>query len=433
MTISITSSACTYTGDGSTVTFEVKNGSDGIYFDTASELTVTLRSGNTITAQTVGTHYTVSGAGSAAGSVTFVTAPSSGVEVRIERNTPITQTLTLSNAGAFSPTNVMGAFDKLTRIAQDLSRGSAGEGSEGTYDTDQMTKTAGGTAWDAETLPIGNVGDATSDDEAVSFGQMKSWAIEQGEATGDVVGPASAVDGELVLFSGTSGKSIKRATTTGLLKATSGVPSAAVAGTDYVTPTGLTSGATTAVQKGDGAGALEDAAATDLGAGRHTIWIPASSLMTRSSNGPAVTRINGSNIEYPTLAYDASTNETAYGVIGMPKSWDAANIRVQYLWTASSGSGTVRWSFQARAASDDDVIEAAYSGGGSVDDTLLATGDAHITNQSNELTIDNSAAKAEPIFFRIYRSASDGADTFSADAHLIGAWIYITTDAITDD
>ncbi len=54
---------------------------------------------------------------------------------------------------------------------------------------------------------------------------------------GDVVGPSSSVDSEIALFNSTTGKLIKRATTTGLLKATSGVLSAAVVGTDYSVPT----------------------------------------------------------------------------------------------------------------------------------------------------------------------------------------------------
>jgi hypothetical protein len=56
--------------------------------------------------------------------------------------------------------------------------------------------------------------------------------------TGDVAGQASSVDNEIALFSGTGGKTIKRATTTGVLKASSGVIAAAVAGTDYVAPGG---------------------------------------------------------------------------------------------------------------------------------------------------------------------------------------------------
>ena len=54
--------------------------------------------------------------------------------------------------------------------------------------------------------------------------------------TGDVVGPSSSVDSELALFNSTTGKLIKRASLTGLVKATSGVASAATAGTDYTSP-----------------------------------------------------------------------------------------------------------------------------------------------------------------------------------------------------
>lgn len=65
------------------------------------------------------------------------------------------------------------------------------------------------------------------------------------DAFGDVSSNTStSVDGEISLFSGTGGKTIKRATTTGLLKASSGVLAQAVAGTDYLTPTGDGSGLT---------------------------------------------------------------------------------------------------------------------------------------------------------------------------------------------
>lgn len=57
--------------------------------------------------------------------------------------------------------------------------------------------------------------------------------------TGDASTNASvSVEGELALFSGTTGKILKRASLTGLAKLASGVVSAAVAGTDYATPSG---------------------------------------------------------------------------------------------------------------------------------------------------------------------------------------------------
>jgi hypothetical protein len=71
--------------------------------------------------------------------------------------------------------------------------------------------------------------------------QTAYWLVlaAKGETgAGDVSGPASSVDSELALFNSTTGKLIKRASLTGLVKATSGVASAATAGTDYVAPAG---------------------------------------------------------------------------------------------------------------------------------------------------------------------------------------------------
>ena len=66
-----------------------------------------------------------------------------------------------------------------------------------------------------------------------------SWSTPSG--SGDVVGPASAVDNQIALFNSTTGKLIKAATTTGLLKASSGVIAAAVSSTDYAPATTGTS------------------------------------------------------------------------------------------------------------------------------------------------------------------------------------------------
>ena len=51
-----------------------------------------------------------------------------------------------------------------------------------------------------------------------------------------IEGITSSVDSELALWSSTTGKVLKRATVTGVLKATSGVVAAATAGTDYAKP-----------------------------------------------------------------------------------------------------------------------------------------------------------------------------------------------------
>lgn len=96
-----------------------------------------------------------------------------------------------------------------------------------------------------------------------------------GSGSGDVNGPASSVASEIALFDGTTGKLIKRATTTGIIKATSGVIAAAVSGTDYAP---ATSGS--AILKGNGAGGFSSAVAS-------TDYAPATS-------GSSILKGNGS-------------------------------------------------------------------------------------------------------------------------------------------
>lgn len=85
--------------------------------------------------------------------------------------------------------------------------------------------------------------------------------IGAGVGGGDVSGPASSVDAELALFNSTTGKVIKRASLSGIVKAASGVASAATAGTDYYNP----GGTDVAVADGGTGASTASAARTALG------------------------------------------------------------------------------------------------------------------------------------------------------------------------
>ncbi len=87
----------------------------------------------------------------------------------------------------------------------------------------------------------------------VDFDGTEDITIAAG-GSGDVTGQSASVDGEVALFSGTSGKEVKRATVSGIPKMASGVLSAATEGTDYYKPTG------TDVAVADGGTGASDAA-----------------------------------------------------------------------------------------------------------------------------------------------------------------------------
>lgn len=78
---------------------------------------------------------------------------------------------------------------------------------------------------------------STNSDNAIDLsGTAEVFICDSAED--HIAGPSTSVDSEIALFSGTGGATLKRASTTGILKASSGVIAAAVAGTDYVAPAG---------------------------------------------------------------------------------------------------------------------------------------------------------------------------------------------------
>jgi hypothetical protein len=104
--------------------------------------------------------------------------------------------------------------------------------------------------------------------------------------TDKIEGITSSVDSELALWSSTTGKVLKRATVTGVLKATSGVVAAATAGTDYLAPP---SG--TAILKANSGGALANATA-----GTDYAGIDTAQTFTKGQRGEITALTDGATI-----------------------------------------------------------------------------------------------------------------------------------------
>ena len=117
MTVSSTTSKVSYSGNGSTVAFTVT-----FYFLASSDIKVLVRSANgTEVVKTLGTDYTVTGAGDpAGGTVTFGTAPASGQTVVLARSVPLTQVTDYTPNDPFPAETHERALDKLTQVTQQI-------------------------------------------------------------------------------------------------------------------------------------------------------------------------------------------------------------------------------------------------------------------------------------------------------------------------
>jgi hypothetical protein len=159
---------------------------------------------------------------------------------------------------------------------------------------------------------------------------------------------------------------------------------------------------------------------------KRAYYVPSSAMWPSTTAGCASSAqvessLNKVNIKV--LDFDGAGTAKEFAEFGIqsPTYWDASTVTVQFVWYATAGSGTVNWEIQGVSFSDDDALDASYGTLQEVTDTLLATGDVHITAETSAVTIAGNPTAGDWIQFRVARDPAN--DTNTSDARLMGVRI----------
>lgn len=187
-------------------------------------------------------------------------------------------------------------------------------------------------------------------------------------------------------------------------------------------------------------GATKKAAASLLKetmAGLKSFFVPATAIRPSASGGCQAIDIAATSANHPDRAvlwFDKDAVEYAQFAVIMPKNWDEGTITARFAWVhkATTTNFGVKWGAQAVAVSDGDSIDAAYGTAQEVGDTGGATDVHYVSAATSAITIAGTPQAEDMVHFRVYRLATDGADTLAVDAGLEGVKIYYTTNTIDE-
>lgn len=172
-------------------------------------------------------------------------------------------------------------------------------------------------------------------------------------------------------------------------------------------------------------------------AGRMMVPIMAGSMMPSASGGSGVLTNIATSANQPdvqTLNFHQSTQQHAQFAIPLPKRWNKGTITARFRWShaATTTNFGVVWGIQAVAVGDNEAINQAYGTAVEVTDTGGTTNRLYVTSETSAMTVANTPADGDTVFFRVYRKAADGADTLAIVARLHGVDLFVTTDAEND-
>lgn len=165
--------------------------------------------------------------------------------------------------------------------------------------------------------------------------------------------------------------------------------------------------------------------------GLQDLWVMAGAFTSATTNPVTFTSAESTTnkLNYHYMLYPDSAVGNAWIQWQPPRNYNNGTVKVKVYWTATSGTGDVKFFVAAVAVSNDDALDAALGTAQTVTDTLITANDLHQTAFTSSITIAGTPADEDIIFLRVRRDPTDVADTIGADVRILGIGIEYTIDA----
>ncbi len=171
--------------------------------------------------------------------------------------------------------------------------------------------------------------------------------------------------------------------------------------------------------------------------GQQTIWMPASGMIARTTNGASIGTVETATnkVMLRTLDFDTATQEFAQFAVQMPKSWNAGTLVCQFIWShgATTTNFGVVWAIEAMSLGDGEAADTAFGTEVTVADVGGSTNTLYITAETSPVTVASTPAAEDWVVFQVKRVPANVSDTLAIDARLHGVKIHYTTIAAKDD
>ena len=142
----------------------------------------------------------------------------------------------------------------------------------------------------------------------------------------------------------------------------------------------------------------------------------------QASGSPPKTTIDGTNMDYITLDFDPSTDETVIWNFEIPTDVDASQniaVDIKYLKSSAGASDGVCWSgaFLGRVAGE--AVDSSFGTAVLTCDSTINTAGQLDTHHLSFTTAQHGLSAGDVVFFKLFRDADNGSDGLTVDIRLI--------------